>query len=117
MYKLASKYFGGWDPSGYVKLPSGGAGSSSAEALPRPQAFLTGGARAFEQAAVSGPTTLLGYYRPPLTSDEGIVLEVLSDVLTGGRTARWGRGCCLAWEASTGWGLCCYLCCVMAATV
>jgi hypothetical protein len=70
-----------------VKLPAGAA-VSRAEVLPRPQSFLQGGPRVFEQAAVSGPTTLLGYYRPPLTSDEGIVLEVLSDLLTGGRTAR-----------------------------
>lgn len=44
------------------------------------------------QAARSGPAVLLGYYRPPITSREGVVLEVAADVLTGACGWRGGGG-------------------------
>lgn len=38
--------------------------------------------------ARAGPAVLLGFYRPPLNSREGVVGEVLADILSGGRTSR-----------------------------
>ncbi|PNW77599.1 hypothetical protein CHLRE_10g443850v5 [Chlamydomonas reinhardtii] len=99
--RLAERYWGDWrGPAGYTVLPRGrplaptpAAAEAEADAAfghadPRPEAFLTGGRTSMRQAARSGPAVLLGYYRPPITSREGVVLEVAADVLTGGRTSR-----------------------------
>lgn len=112
--RLAERYWGDWEgPAGYTVLPrtgagggvsgagagggaGGGGGLQRAAALvradedPRPEAVLSGSAgdAVLRAPARSGPAAMLGYYRPPLTSYEGVVLEVLSDVLAGSRTAR-----------------------------
>ncbi|KAG2432812.1 hypothetical protein HXX76_008546 [Chlamydomonas incerta] len=98
VHTLAERYWGDWQgPAGYTALPRGrplaptaaaGAAEAFGDADPRPESFLTGSRTSMRQAARSGPAVLLGYYRPPITSREGVVLEVAADVLTGGRTSR-----------------------------
>ncbi|KAG2485544.1 hypothetical protein HYH03_015713 [Edaphochlamys debaryana] len=110
VHRLAEKYWGGWQgPPGYTVLPrgspfaqqpggaggawtaaggQGGAAWGPGEADPRPRAFLAGEETSYRAAARAGPSVFLGYYRPPMTCREGVVLEVLSDVLSGGRTSR-----------------------------
>lgn len=41
--------------------------------------------------AASGPGLMLGYYRPPLSTRDGVVLQILADVLYGGRSSRLQR--------------------------
>ncbi len=57
-----------------------------------PQVVLSGSAgdAVLRAPARSGPAAMLGYYRPPLTSYEGVVLEVLSDVLAGACVLTYG---------------------------
>ncbi|GIL57933.1 hypothetical protein Vafri_13124 [Volvox africanus] len=116
--RMAERYWGDWQgPPGYQVLPKGGSASapsssSSISAVPgmgavgagaraalagpwgrgeqdpRPEAFLSGSRTLLRAPARSGPAALLGYYRPPLSCREGVVLEVLADVLAGGRTSR-----------------------------
>ncbi|GLC36704.1 hypothetical protein PLESTB_000132500 [Pleodorina starrii] len=108
--RMAERYWGGWQgPPGYQVLPrgtttataaaaAGGAAAWARPALespwgngeqdPRPEAFLSGSRTFLRAPARSGPAVLLGYYRPPLSSREGVVLDVLADVLAGGRTSR-----------------------------
>ncbi|KAG2448913.1 hypothetical protein HYH02_006261 [Chlamydomonas schloesseri] len=100
VHKLAERYWGDWQgPAGYTVLPRGrplaptaaaaaAAAAAFGEADPRPESFLSGGRTSMRAAARSGPAVLLGFYRPPITSREGVVLEVAADVLTGGRTSR-----------------------------
>ena len=44
------------------------------------------GARRWESPA--GPLIMDGYYRPPASTPDGLTLEVVGDVLGGGRTSR-----------------------------
>lgn len=85
---LALKYFGPWQASPQqVTVPATGFAPGT-EQLPKPASLLNGGGGEFREVSKVGPAVLLGYYRPPLATREGIQLEALSDVLSSGRTSR-----------------------------
>ncbi|KAK9829270.1 hypothetical protein WJX72_004899 [[Myrmecia] bisecta] len=76
--RLAAKYFGGWrSASSPVASPE-----APAQAKPRESSFH------LEQAAKAGPVVLQAYYRPNLKDRDAIVLDIISDLLSGSRTSR-----------------------------
>ncbi|KAL6750226.1 peptidase M16 inactive domain family [Haematococcus lacustris] len=106
--QLANKYFGDWSgaqglprpapppatqdpppPAASPASPPDAAGGAwrQQQRLRNPLASIGLGQR-YEEAAAAGPLLLLGFYRPALTSREGTVIQVISDLLTGGRTAQ-----------------------------
>ncbi|CAL8468516.1 g8056 [Coccomyxa elongata] len=76
---LAEKYFGGWRQE---VLPS--AAPCATEALARP----TQGALELQQAARAGPAVMQAFYRPSVASADAPIFDVISDILSTGRTAR-----------------------------
>ncbi|KAF5841882.1 Metalloenzyme, LuxS/M16 peptidase-like protein [Dunaliella salina] len=62
----------------------------NAEGLPRPAGWESLGRdeRTLRDAAAAGPLTLMGYYRPPMPSREGTLLQVACELLSGSRTSR-----------------------------
>ncbi|KAL3150420.1 hypothetical protein ABBQ32_000257 [Trebouxia sp. C0010 RCD-2024] len=79
--QLAEKYFGGWQSMS--SLPQAGLVTQD-EPLPRPQ----GDSRHFEQSSKAGPLLMQAYYRPPMTSKDAVVLDIICDLLSGSRTSR-----------------------------
>ncbi|KAG1659173.1 hypothetical protein FOA52_007554 [Chlamydomonas sp. UWO 241] len=115
VHTLAERYFGDWRPEGYSPLPSGRAlkAAVAAEPLPRMAAAAAmaaaagmggggsaggrgvvggggggGGLGLLRDASDAGPLAMLGFYRPSLLSDDGSALQVVCDLLAGGRTSR-----------------------------
>ncbi|KAK9810609.1 hypothetical protein WJX73_004170 [Symbiochloris irregularis] len=87
--ELAVKYFGSWGSPAAAPdaLPP------SDESLQEPVEGLRpeGQPSRIEQASPAGPCLLQAYYRPGLASKDALALDVIGELLSGGRTARLQR--------------------------
>ncbi|CAL5221368.1 g3548 [Coccomyxa viridis] len=80
---MAEKYFGAWRQDAIPALPP-----SSSEVLAQPP---SGVERRLDSSARGGPTLMQAYYRPGIASVDAPILEVIGDIMTGSRTARFNR--------------------------
>eukprot|EP00803_Ostreobium_quekettii_P003249 evm.model.scf_709EXC.7 EVM.evm.TU.scf_709EXC.7 scf_709EXC:50963-59351(+) len=88
--RFAERYFGSWTnaTTSACKPVASLNSADSTEGLPIPEAVLSGETKELRRTSKSGPAALMGFYRPPLTGQSGVLLDAIREVLVGGRTAR-----------------------------
>ncbi|KAL4423363.1 hypothetical protein ABPG77_004294 [Micractinium sp. CCAP 211/92] len=105
--QLAERYFGGWQSEAAGGVPSscdgsgGTAGLLAAPPLPGRRTAGGGTASAWEYRAKSraGPALMHAYYRPCINSPDSVPLDMVSDLLSGTRSARLYRSLVLTGKA------------------